>query len=245
MKTIRTHDTFYMNENRYDDAKESFKFLAEIMRRKREEIVVRGLATISFSDWGCANGEFPYHLRKVFPKDEIHGYELLPELVAKCRASVPGVEFHEASLLERERAKESEFHVSSANGILGIFDAFEPVLDNLIYWTKPGGAVYLDALFNQYPLDVFIRYNRSEDYGQGILESGWTIFSKASVGKYLAGHAKVAKFAFHDFEIPIDLPPQEDPVRSWTEKTASGSRYITNGLCIIQPQSMLEIHLAE
>jgi len=241
---IRSHDAFYLEENRYENAKESFKFLGRIMQRKRQSICGGTNRTLSISDWGCANGEFPYHLRKVFPEDRIVGFELLPELLEKARQEVKDVEFVLASILERDSSAAAQFDLTCANGILSIFDAFELVFENLIYWTKPGGAIYIDGLFNNYPIDVNIKYNRSEDYGSGVLESGWNIFSKKSIADYLGRHTRVSKHDFHDFEIPIDLEKKpQDLVRSWTEKRLDGKRYITNGLSLIQPQSVLEIHI--
>ena len=39
----------------------------------------------------------------------------------------------------------------------------------------------------------------------------------------------------------LDLEPQGDPVRSWTIKDEHGRRILTNGLCIMQPHSILHI----
>ena len=248
-KIVRSHDAFYLNEDRYENTKESFKFLGELMLKQRKKIV--GDAThgntssISISDWGCATGEFPFYLRKIFPADTIVGYELLPELVNRAVQKVEGVQFVTASILDRKSSPGNSHNLTCANGILSIFDDFVPVLENLIHWTKPGGSIFVDGLFNNDPLDVNIKYNLAENYGTEILECGWNIFSKKSIENFLLTKSNVSSVNFFDFEMPIDLLRQPDPVRTWTEKREDGTRYQRNGLCIIQPQSVLKIDLKQ
>ncbi len=70
---------------------------------------------------------------------------------------------------------------------------------------------------------------------------GWNFFSKESVARWLGAQSEVANFEFNDFQIELDLEPQGDPVRSWTIKDERGRRILTNGLCIMQPHSILHI----
>ena len=102
--------------------------------------------------------------------------------------------------------------------------------------------MFLHGLFNNYPIDVNIKYNLSADYGKNVLESGWNIFSKQSVSRWLESRPDVMSFEFSDFQIGVDLEPQDDPARSWTFKDENHKRLITNGLCIVQPHSLLHIH---
>lgn len=252
-KILRTHDELYLREDRYEAVKESFKFEGNLIADKRKVILEQRVEAveseeyqrINISDWGCAAGEFIYYLKKIFPKDRIVGFDILPQLIAKANANVNDVDFHIASILDRSSASENEFDISIANGILTIFDDFIPVLKNLLHWTEPGGAIFIDGLFNDYPCDVNVKYNLSENYNSGFLESGWNIFSKKTIADFLSKHELVSNFIFHDFKIQIDLPKKDDPIRSWTEKNQDGSRFITNGLCLIQPQSILQIDLKD
>ena len=52
----------------------------------------------------------------------------------------------------------------------------------------------------------------------------------------------IKNFFFHKFEMPFDLKPQRDPIRSWTIKS-QGVRLMVNGINIIQPQTLLIIQL--
>ena len=237
MKSIvRTHDAFYLKENRYEKPKQLHMDIIESVKKtiKNEQDTV-------ICDFGCAAGEFAYALRKHFPGATIEGYDLLKELIAKAKHEVPNVAFHVGSITDRALCKANHSDYTLCTGVVSIFDSFEPVIDNLICWTKPGGHVFLHGLFNNYPVDVNIKYNLSADYGSGVAEAGWNIFSKQSVSAWLQKHPDVAAHGFTDFRIEVDLAPQDDPVRSWTIKDENKHRLITNGLCLIQPHSIVHI----
>ena len=195
-------------------------------------------------DFGCAAGEFPYYLKKTFPNATIEGYELLQSLIVKARINVQQVNFFHGSILDKACCPKAHADVSLAIGVLSIFDEFEPIIENLLHWTKPGGKIFLHGLFNPSPVDVYLKYAHSNDHGCGVVESGWNIFSIASVTKFLDSILNIRTFEFHPFSISIDLPKHaDDCVRSWTIDTASNERLITNGLCIVQPHAILEICL--
>ena len=106
---------------------------------------------------------------------------------------------------------------------------------------------YLHGLFNNFPLDIDVKYNHSKDRTSKVQERGWNIFSKETISTYLNEIHNVKSYAFHDFEISVDLEKKYDPthnhIRSWTIKDESGRRMITNGLGLIQPHSILEIEI--
>ena len=71
------------------------------------------------------------------------------------------------------------------------------------------------------------------------------IFFQKSIENFLLTKSNVSSVNFFDFEMPIDLLRQPDPVRTWTEKREDGTWHQRNGLCIIQPQSVLKIDLKQ
>ena len=88
-----------------------------------------------------------------------------------------------------------------------------------------------------------VRVYLSSDYKKPKFQSGWNIISQNTISKILEKHG-VKKYTFHPFNISVDIEPKlDDAVRSWTEKLEDGSRYIINGLCIQQPQFILEINI--
>ncbi len=171
----------------------------------------------------------------------MEGYDLVHDLIEKAKREVPNADFFVGSITDRGLCDQSHSDYSFCIGVLSIFDAFEPIIDNLLHWTKPGGQIFLQGLFNRYPVDVNIKYNLSVDYGRNELEAGWNIFSKQSVSRWLESQPGVASFEFSDFQIHVDLEPQDDPARSWTFKDSHNRRIITNGLCIMQSHSILHI----
>ena len=129
-------------------------------------------------------------------------------------------------------------------GVHPIFENFEKCFSNLIYWTKPKGEIFICDMFNPYPVDVLIKYKLSKNYKSKILETGWNIFSEKSVEEFLKKKSVVKNFKFKKFEMPFDLRPQKDPIRSWTIKSKK-RRLMINGLSIIQPQTLLRIKLKD
>ena len=175
-KITRTHDSLYLKENRYEEPKQVHMDIISNIKTKEninDDIII--------SDFGCAAGEFVYALRKNFPKAKIEGYDVLDELIEKAKIEVPNVDFFVGSIIDREMCKREHANVALCLGVLPIFDTFENIINNLLYWTKSGGVIIIHGLFNDFPIDVNIKYNLSENYGKNELEAGWNIFSKKTI----------------------------------------------------------------
>jgi len=240
IKTLRKHDSFYLNENRYKKTKEIFKFVGEKIIKFKEKKNTK----ISIADFGCANGEFQYYLYRVFKGDEIYGYDSLNELLLKAKKMVPEVKFKKGSILEKETCDKNSFHVTTAIGILSIFDSFEATIDNLIHWTKPGGKILLHALLNEDPIDINIKYSHSKNWKYQkpkFWESGWNVYSIATIKKYLI-KKKVKNFIFDRFTLKSNLTKRDDTLRSWTVNL-DGKKVLTNSLNFIQHHYIIEIDL--
>ena len=80
------------------------------------------------------------------------------------------------------------------------------------------------------PVDALIRYRY---HGEVNWNSGYNLFSCKAVENFLDRHPDVTTYEFSPFELPFDLAPQQDPIRSWTERTADGRRELRNGLNLI------------
>ncbi|MBJ41776.1 MAG: hypothetical protein CMJ80_00505 [Planctomycetaceae bacterium] len=238
MRTQRTHDKIYLNESSYNEPKRLHKFICQVSIEKVDEN-----EKLNLCDFGCGAGDFLYYVRSRLPKSNLMGIDVLPELIDKGCTNLPSVNFQLGNVLDSTLRSSNEFDKVFLTGVHMIFDEFETCFSNLIDWTKPGGSVCITGMFNPYPVDVIIKYKHSVDYDNDMYEDGWNIFSQQSVIHYLKKKPKVSSFAFHEFKIDLDLPKQEDYIRSWTFPTFSGDRLITNGLCILQPIYLLEIKL--
>jgi SAM-dependent methyltransferase len=238
METVREHDKLYLSESRYDRPKEAFKFM---VRRAEARLGTPAPGTV-VCDIGCAAGEFAYHLVESWPQTVVRGYDLLPELVERAREMVPGASFLTGSVLDSGMMPAGSADVIFMAGVLSIFDDFRATLDNVISWLKPGGTAVIFGIFNPSPVDVIIRSRAADAPLDGMWETGWNVFSMASIDAFLKRHPEKPQFDFTPFSIPIDLPPNPgDPLRSWTTPMQGGERMIVNGLCLVHHFMTLEI----
>ena len=60
--------------------------------------------------------------------------------------------------------------------------------------------------------------------------------------EFLKKKSVVKNFKFKKFEMPFDLRPQKDPIRSWTIKS---KKTINDKWLPIQPQTLLRIKLKD
>jgi SAM-dependent methyltransferase len=237
-KVQRTHDAIYLDEYRYDEPKEMFKFIANNAFESYET-----QSNLSVCDFGCAAGEFLYFLKNINSNITLEGVDVMASLLKKASKFVPSATFKQGSVLDSCCKLEDQYDLSFLIGVHSIFDEFETCFSNLIKWTKPGGSVYIAGMFNPFPVDVLIKYKKAENYESYTYESGWNIFSQESVSAFLEKNIKVKSHSFKKFEISIDLHRQEDFIRSWTLRDYKDKRWIINGLNILQPHYLLEIKL--
>lgn len=224
--TTRTHDAMYLDENRYKEPKENFKFIL------KDALGFAETMPKTILDVGCAAGEFSYFLKSQLPNAQITGMDVVPELVAKARREVSGAEFKTGSVLD-PAAEERTFDMVFLIGVHSIFDDIQPIIANLLQWCNPGGTVVIFGLINSYDLDVYLKVDRLKQKDV-VLETGWNFFSRATFDRILTEHAQALDWKFADFEIDIDLPPNEnDPLRSWTVAKADGARMIVNGMGLV------------
>lgn len=236
LKTKRTHDQLYLNENRYNQPKEMFKFISKHAFKKndkKDEIAC---------DFGCAAGEYLFYLNKKFPLKKLIGVDVRSDLLQKAKKFLPQVKFLKGSVLNKGILNSKIADKSFLIGVHPIFDNFEKCFSNLIHWTKPRGTIYICDMFNKYPVDVLIKYKLSKNYTSDTYESGWNIFSEKSVSLYLKKNKRVKSFTFKNFDMPFKLRPKKDFIRSWTINSDK-KRIMTNGLSIIQQQTLLSIKL--
>lgn len=235
MKIKRTHDKLYLQENRYNQPKEMFKFIFKkaLIKKNTHEVI---------GDFGCAAGEFLYFLNKKLPNKSLIGVDVRKDLLQKAKKFVPSANFIKGSVEKKNILKKNSVDKAFMVGVHPIFDNFEKSFSNLLSWTKPKGKIFICDMFNPHPVDVLIKYKLANKIKNNYFESGWNIFSQKSVSLFLKKNKIVKKFSFHKFEMPFDLSPQKDPIRSWTIKSR-GIRLMVNGISIIQPQTLLIINL--
>tara|TARA_B100000787_G_C16185933_1_gene294644 strand:- start:579 stop:1289 length:711 start_codon:yes stop_codon:yes gene_type:complete len=235
MKTINTQDNFYIAEHKYNKPKEMFKFIAKRALKKNT-------LNKKICDFGCATGAFLAYINKLHPKNDYTGIDIKQDVLTEAKKHLPDIQFKRGSVLKKNIIKENFFDISFLIGVHPAFDSFEKCFSNLIHWSKPKGEIFICDLFNPYPVDVFVKYRRSENYKSNNVEAGWNIFSHKSVKNFLKKNKKVKSFSFEEFFMPFHLKQQKNPIRSWTV-AVNKKKYSVNGLSLMQRQSLLKITL--
>ena len=217
----RKHDQQYLRLNRYEKPLEIFKAVGLLAARPAKAHIL---------DVGCASGEFLYYMKKTYTQYSYRGLELLPELVEKANSMLGGC-VKVGSVLERSNFERGHFDRVFMLNTHMIFDDLETLVENLVYWCRPGGQVFIAGAFNPDPADVWIRYRLSDSPVPGELETGWNIHSIASTVRLinrLVGQGACEVMPFH---VPFDI--QKDPadfLRQRTIKDEEGQFWLVNGL---------------
>jgi hypothetical protein len=119
-------------------------------------------------------------------------------------------------------------------GALGIFDDVDNVLLNIINLCKVNGRIYIFAIINDDPVDVYIRAKRVDiTIEEQHLEPGWNVFSKMTLKRIFLQNYRVKSISFHNFILSVDIPKYTDPLRSWTFLYKDGTRGVINSLCLL------------
>ena len=234
----RTHDKqIYLAEEHDERPKETVKM---ILRRVADHGGIPSGATVC--DFGCAGGELLAHLHREAPGASYIGYDIVPELLEKARRRVSGASFVQGSVLDRGLRPGASLDIAIMVGVHTIFDAVEPLLANLLRWTRPGGRVYVLGPFNPFPVDVWVTYRLCDDPDPDHREPEWNLFSTTSVSRYLDQRLGPGRHTYTPFELPFDvLPRPDDPARTWTMRDPQGRRILTNGLSLLLRPALLDI----
>ena len=231
-KIVREHDELYLHEDHKKNPKETFKFAVKVARP-----FLARCTNLSIADVGCATGDFLYYLQKSFPRAKLTGIDVMPVLVARARREVPEAQYYVGDIYTGKGLPKQKFDAVFLVGTHSIFDEAKPWVDNLLRILAPGGRAYVFGMFNPEDVDVLVRVRYAGR--KNPWQSGWNMVSEPTIRDYLKQKGYSAKF--YPFTIPIDLPKQKDPLRSWTFKLANGKRAIVNGTQILHTFSLLEV----
>lgn len=228
-KKVRTHDKLYLKENRYENTKESFKYLVKLIQKN-----IKKKKIYSLLDVGCANGELLYLLNKRFKNFEFTGVDIRKDLLLKAKKKLgKNIEFINKDIFKNCLNRKFDFVICS--GVIGINDSPKKFLMNLSKMKKKGGYIYLFHHFNEFNFNVYIKYESINKLNY--LESGWNIFSL----DYIKNIYKSHKVNFYKFFINKKINPnKKDSIRSWTIRL-NNKNYFTNGLNILLNQYWIKI----
>ncbi|WP_167730653.1 class I SAM-dependent methyltransferase [Terasakiella sp. SH-1] len=225
----------YLNEDHHIKAKESFKELGKLILKQLPDNENSGCLL----DIGCATGALIGYLETLLPKYEMVGLDYFPELVKKAETKLPQHKFIQGSALSLPDEFKKSFDFVILSGVIGIFDfddamtACRQALDCL----RKGGTLYIFGNFNEYDIDLLVSHRKRIDGKTGDWEKGWNVYSMSTMQDFFSDchHIK-----FFDFEMPFELTPQNDPIRSWTYKE-NNKLQLTNGLKFLINLRFLEV----
>ena len=90
MSIVRSHDKFYLNEDRKKKPKEYFKFIYD---------EVGSIENVDVLDVGCATGDFLYFLGSMSDTVKLYGTDIDAELIERARTEVPRGDFFVSDLV--------------------------------------------------------------------------------------------------------------------------------------------------
>ena len=230
--TVRTHDKFYLNEDRKNSYKESFKFIRDQIGEVKGDVL----------DVGCATGDFLWFLNKTYKNINLHGVDIDSDLVDRAKKEVPNASISVADITKDNFINGAGYDWIFMNGVHSIFDPEMPSK-----WLRPlvnalknkSSTLCLFGIFNPQNLDVRISSRNSSS--NDLWETGWNLISKKTIKDYCFSNNLA--FDFVDFEIEIDIKKNEsDPLRSWTMNMRNDKKIIINGLQLMHTYSLLRIN---
>lgn len=198
---------------------------------------------LSILDIGTANGAFQAYLSDRFDCRRLVGTDIYGEMIAAARANVPEAEFIKCSLLQMPADMSDAFDVTTAFGVIQHFDENElkTGMAEMIRCTRKGGRIYIFSAFNEYGVDVVLRYRMKRGAQPDNWLSGNNIFCFETIEELLRGN--VDTWNFIPFEPRLNQQKVDDPRRTWTIKTETNPFQRTNGLKFLTDIYILEIQV--
>lgn len=235
MYRMETRSHFHLKEGGQFEVKELFKDFS----RKIQEHFGGKTNSLRVLDIGCASGELLYFLKNdLKTKGKVCGFDISEDLIKNARERFGGEAGISFFVDNADGFKLGEtFDVITMSSVLSYFDDPYLILKNALNHLSGGGIVLVSGIFNDYGVDVRMRYrlpNESEwDPGAAINQ-----FSKKRIKEFLEKAGYTCNFSTQI--MPFDIPPKEHPIRSWTVDV-NGERWLTNGLQLLYNVQILEI----
>ena len=239
----RLIDLDYLKQDFYKKPKQIHADLIKIIKK---EIAKKKYAKASLVDFGCADGQFLFHLEKLKIKNLLlSGVDVHNKLIKKAKnKNTKKINFQTGSILNKKIYSKNSIDFITLTGVLPIFFDFKPIFENIFYWIKPGGIIFVTSIFNDYNYDVFINYNEStkKNIHNTKKNFGWNIYSKKTIDFYLNNNKKVKKFYYKNFDLNVKIDKNEkNHLKMWTIDDSKKKKICVNGLSIILDQKFLVI----
>ncbi len=242
--TQRKIDLSYLRQNFYNKPKQIH---LDISKSLKKYFSKSNKNNITLVDHGCADGQFLNVLSNdnFYKNFQLIGTDVHSKLLKKAKKQIgKRLKTKIGTIGNSKLFKKKSIDVSSVCGVLPLFKDLK-ILKNCIDWSKPKGVVFVSSIFNDNDYDVFVNYNDStSNLKKAKKLSGWNIFSKKTVSKFLKKIKRIKKFRFVKFQLKVNIKPNKKmPYKLWTLKTKNGKNICVNGLSLILNQEFLIINI--
>lgn len=204
---------------------EQQKHLERMLEADGGHALVRDVADIA-----CGGGTLTHHVRSIYPDASFTLLDYNDQALKYARELLEGPEY---KFVEGD-ARALPFADNSFDRVffwmtLHWIDDPEKVLRELARVTRPGGRIYVSALFNlDTDVDLFTRvFDHTLESARSGLWINYNTLSLQTVKRMLDGH--VSDFRIEPFEPGIDLVYTGRGLGSRTVRTESGQRLTISG----------------
>ncbi len=227
--------TPYVSRQRYGKPKEDFKTVARALER-----LLDTRQRLKVADIGCGNGELLYHLSRLHPHWELHGFDHTKEFIETARSypGLAGVHFEQRGLMEIQ----GSYDVVIATCFLSLFRDIARPIRKMLELCREGGFVLGTGLFNPYDIEVRVEFcDNTHEQSRGRWRTDFNRHSQQSIRRMLEGRVRSVTFEECVYDVHLE-PDPERPIRVWTIRDESGKTLLVNGACQIVNQTLLTIH---
>jgi trans-aconitate methyltransferase len=181
-------------------------------------------------DLGCANENLLLHLRELYPDAKLEGVEISPvlcEIANEQLAGVQNVKITNEDILQY--APSRQFDCIIAEGVHSIFEDPVQEIERWSSWLNDDGILMIFGIFCPVEMDFRFHYrNIKQNHGW---ESGFNAPSLDTLKIMLQNNN--LSCLIEPFEANFDLPKEDDPIKSYTEKVSDKNRFILADSLII------------
>lgn len=219
-----------INQDRLENPKFTFRKTKEFVEDWSNEHQIK-----SWTDIGCANGEFIHYLLSEFENVDFKGIDVTPEFVEVARellGEYSNVEIYCKDILNAGASVEKS-QVVSCLGTLQIFPKPEPLLNSLLNVVKKDGILVVNGCFNRHDVSMIVKYkDDSKDISEDEWRCDFNLHSEKWIKQILDKRDDIKDYRFEYEQIDVEIPKDEEApdINMWTERWPDGSLHITNGM---------------
>jgi ubiquinone/menaquinone biosynthesis C-methylase UbiE len=218
-----------INDGRLNDPKFIFRFMLNEVRKWEKFDSVN-----SWTDVGCANGEFLHFLSQSEPDWSFTGLDInsgFLEVARQVLKNFSNVALLENDILAGDSGLTSD--VVSCSGTFQIFPEPTAILNSLLDIVSPNGLLLIDGCFNPCDISMVVRYlDESKSEADDLWRCDFNHHSEKMIRRILSSRSDIASISFHYpvMDTEIIKEPGAPQINMWTEPRQGGGFNILNGM---------------